>query len=52
MINEACPICGAHLAKQNGSLKERLKEGSIKLDYAGRAICTKCADWLENTEWD
>ncbi len=43
MRNENCPICGAELAKQ---LQDE------NMDYAGRAICTKCADWLENTEWD
>jgi len=42
MLNKTCPICGAKL----------LEDEAIKLDYAGRTICPKCADWLENTEWD
>lgn len=50
--NKICPICETILDAQNVSRKEWLDDKPVKLDHAGRAICKKCADWLENTEWD
>jgi hypothetical protein len=47
-----CPICETELNTENISRKDWLAEKPIRLDYAGRAVCQKCADWIENTEWD
>lgn|GEM_PF-1491716 len=52
MPNDVCPICETKLDSQNVLRKEWLEDKPVKLDQAGRAICKKCADWLENTEWD
>ncbi|WP_347488960.1 hypothetical protein ABDB91_17500 [Desulfoscipio sp. XC116] len=52
MPNKICPICQAQLNGDNVSKKNWLEEKPIRLDYAGRAVCQKCADWIENTEWD
>lgn len=52
LLNEYCPICQVKLDKYNINRKKWLQDKPIKLDYAGRAVCTKCAEWIENTEWD
>jgi len=50
--NAICPICESKLTEQNVARKDWLESKPIKLDYAGRAICKDCAEWIENTEWD
>jgi hypothetical protein len=49
--NDLCPICKTQLNPENVSLRE-CSDKTVKLDQAGRTICKKCAEWLENTEWD
>ena len=49
---EICPICNKVLTEENISRKYWLYSQPIRLDYAGRKICQKCAHWIDHTEWD
>jgi hypothetical protein len=51
-LNHCCPICNNELTGENVATKYWLEHKPIRLDYAGRIICQKCADWIDNTEWD
>lgn len=52
VLNKRCPICGVELGEHNISRKYWLKSKPIRVDAAGRALCQKCAEWIDNTEWD
>ncbi|SFR09708.1 hypothetical protein [Desulfoscipio geothermicus] len=50
--NEHCPICEVQLNEENVARKDWLQDKPVRLDYAGRVLCEKCARWIDNTEWD